>query len=257
MVAVRSALIWIATTLLMTILSLIALIYSIWDNSGRSYLRLARHWARLWLGLSRTKVTLIGAENIEKGKAYVVASNHSSYFDIPALLAHLPLEFRMVAKQSISYVPVLGWGMNRGDFIFIKRGASREALRSLDGSIKRLKEGKSIVLFADGTRSMYGNLQPFKRGAFMVAERTGSDILPITILGSHKIMQRNSARIYPGTITVVIGKPISATGKSADELLKETFIAVSENFEKHKKDCFTEHDLSLMNQNSRMASGGE
>ncbi|MDX2129945.1 MAG: lysophospholipid acyltransferase family protein [Chloroherpetonaceae bacterium] len=250
MLAVRSALIWIVTTFMMTVLSLVAIIVSFWDGSGRSYLRLARVWARIWLGISNTEVKVFGTENIEKAKAYVVASNHSSYFDIPALLAYLPLEFRMVAKQSISYVPVLGWGMKRGDFIFIKRGANREALRSLDGSIKRLKEGKSVVLFADGTRSMYGNIQPFKRGAFMVAERAGADILPVTILGSHKIMQRNSSLISSGTITVVIGKPISNLGKSADELLKETYLAVSENFERYKNACFTAEDIALMNQNS-------
>ncbi len=229
----RSIYIWVTVLTVMIILSTISILCSIFDRTGTVYLFLARLWCRLWLFFSGVKLNVIGKEHVQPHATYVVVSNHASYFDIPTLLLGLPIkQVRIVAKASLGKIPFFGWSMAMGDFILIQRGAHRNVLESLAQAIDKLKQGKSVVIFADGTRSLDGSIQPFKRGAFVVAEKAGVPILPVTILGSHKIMHRNTALISPGEITLVIDKPIAVQGKSADELLKASHEVIVSNYQK-------------------------
>lgn len=229
----RSIYIWTTVLSVMLVLCIISMLFSIFDRSGTVYLFLARLWCRLWLFFSGVRLIVIGKENVDPNGVYVVVSNHASYFDIPALLLGLPIKkVRIVAKESLGKIPFFGWSMAMGDFILIKRGANRDALKSLFKAIEKIRQGKSVVLFADGTRSLDGRIQPFKRGAFLVAEKSGAPILPVTILGSYKIMRRDTVLISPGNITVVIDKPIPVDSKTADELLAESFRVISTNHQK-------------------------
>lgn len=229
----RSIYIWATVLTVIVILCTISIICSIFDRTGTVYLFLARLWCRLWLFFSGVKLHVIGKEHVQPDATYVVVSNHASYFDIPALLLGLPIKkVRIVAKESLGKIPFFGWSMAMGDFILIKRGANRDALKSLLKAIEKLRQGKSVILFADGTRSLDGRIQPFKRGAFIVAEKAGVPILPVTILGSYKIMRRDTVLISPGDITLVIDKPIPTEAKSADDLLKESYNVISSNHQK-------------------------
>jgi 1-acyl-sn-glycerol-3-phosphate acyltransferase len=106
-------------------------------------------------------------------------------------------------------------------------------------AVEKLRQGKSVVIFADGTRSLDGSIQPFKRGAFIVAEKAGVPVLPVTILGSYKIMRRDTVLISPGDITLVIDKPIPAQNKSADELLKASYEVIASNHQKFIREGMT------------------
>ncbi|MFN3386953.1 MAG: lysophospholipid acyltransferase family protein [Candidatus Thermochlorobacter sp.] len=229
----RSLYIWVTVLTLIVILSTISIIFSTLDRTGTVYLFLARLWCRLWLFFSGVKLHVIGKEHVQPDATYVVVSNHASYFDIPALLLGLPIKkVRIVAKESLGKIPFFGWSMAMGDFILIKRGANRDALKSLMKAIEKLRQGKSVIIFADGTRSLDGRIQPFKRGAFVVAEKARVPILPVTILGSYKIMRRDTVLIAPGDITLVIDKPIPTEAKSADELLQEAYEVILNNHQK-------------------------
>ncbi|MDW8464783.1 MAG: lysophospholipid acyltransferase family protein [Chloroherpetonaceae bacterium] len=229
----RSIYIWVTVLSVMIVLSTISILFSLFDRSGTVYLFLARLWCRLWLFFSGVRLIVIGKENVNPNGVYVVVSNHASYFDIPALLLGLPIKkVRIVAKESLGKIPFFGWSMAMGDFILIKRGANRDALKSLYKAIEKIRQGKSVIIFADGTRSFDGRIQPFKRGAFLVAEKSGVPILPVTILGSYKIMRRGTALISPGSITLVIDRAIPVESKSADELLTESFRVISANHQK-------------------------
>jgi 1-acyl-sn-glycerol-3-phosphate acyltransferase len=236
LLVLRSIYIWITVLTIIVIYCSVSLVFSLFDRTGTIYLFLARGWCHLWLFFSGVKLNVIGKENVNPDATYVIASNHASYFDIPALLIGVPVRrARIVAKESLGKIPLFGWSMSMGDFILIKRGANREALKSLLKAVEKLREGKSIIMFADGTRSPDGQLQPFKRGTFIVAERAQTPVLPVTILGSYQIMPRNTVLIKRGNITLVIGKPISAEAKSVDELMRESFETVSKNFEAYSE----------------------
>jgi 1-acyl-sn-glycerol-3-phosphate acyltransferase len=238
--ALRSIYIWVTVLTIIVVFCSVSMVFSLFDRTGTVYLFLARLWCKLWLFFSGVKLHVVGKEHVNPDATYVVVANHSSYFDIPAILQGVPVKrIRIMAKESLGKIPLFGWSMAMGDFILIKRGATRDAMKSLVAAIEKLRQGKSVLMFADGTRSLDGSIQPFKRGAFMVAEKAAVPILPVTILGSYKIMPRNTVLIQEGDITLVIGKPIETDGKTADDLLNAAFQTVSDNFNKHSSTVAT------------------
>jgi 1-acyl-sn-glycerol-3-phosphate acyltransferase len=215
------------------VMSIMALVVTLFDKTGNAFRKLGGVWGRIGLWLSGVKLRIIGEENYDPNASYVIVSNHASMYDILAVLAGIKSNLRIMAKIELSKVPLWGWAVKRGDFIFIRRGGNREALQSLLEAKQKLDEGKSAYIFADGTRSPDGTIQPFKRGAFTIASKSQKPILPITILGSHKIMPRDTLKINGGTITLVIDKPILPDGKTDEELLAETHQVILANYNKY------------------------
>jgi 1-acyl-sn-glycerol-3-phosphate acyltransferase len=149
-------------------------------------------------------------ENIEKGKAYIYVSNHSSQFDISVLQASIPGNISMYFKKELAKIPLFGWQLWAGPYVMIDRKNPESARKSLEKSKWLLNERKiSVLLFAEGTRSETGEIQQFKRGAFNLAGKVGFPIIPVSISGSNKIMQKGSLKINPGTIRVHFDKPVS------------------------------------------------
>ncbi len=219
--------------LITVLMSIIALVITLFDKTGNRFRKLGGLWGRIGLWLSGVKLRIIGEENYDPNAAYVIVSNHASMYDILAVLAGIKSNLRIMAKIELSKVPLWGWAVKRGDFIFIRRGGNREALQSLLEAKQKLDAGKSAYIFADGTRSPDGSIQPFKRGAFTIATKSQKPILPITILGSHKIMPRDTLKINGGTITLVIDKPIAPDGKTDEQLLAETHHVILNNYHRY------------------------
>jgi len=106
---------------------------------------------------------------------------------------------------------LLGAAMNRAGYIGIERGDPRKAVRSMNLAARRIRAGSSVLIFPEGTRSSDGRLQPFKRGGFNLALKAGCDIVPVTIVGSRRIVPKGSLRIRKGRFFMVIGDPIPVT----------------------------------------------
>jgi len=200
--------------------SVLAIISVLFDQTGSAYHSIGRKWARLTLRIFGVKVHLSGTENLEKGRTYVYVSNHASMFDIPAVIGNIPDEVRIVYKKELSYVPIWGWALAVGHYIAIDRFSAKDAMKSLDEAAKKIREGASVLLFAEGTRTRTGKLQPFKRGAFSLAAKSGIPVVPLIINNSFNILPKGSLRIRPADISLVVDKPIPTTsvdGK-ADEM---------------------------------------
>jgi 1-acyl-sn-glycerol-3-phosphate acyltransferase len=160
------------------------------------------------------KVKMEGAENIQKDVSCIYMANHTSYFDIFALLSTLPVDFKFIVKQELMRIPIFGLAMRRAGYIGIEREDPRKALKSMREAAERIKNGASVLIFPEGTRSEDGCLQSFKPGGFHLALRSGCDIVPITITGSREIVPKGSLRIQKGTIRVVVGNSISLKGQT-------------------------------------------
>jgi 1-acyl-sn-glycerol-3-phosphate acyltransferase len=141
-------------------------------------------------------------------------ANHTSYFDIFALLSTLPVDFKFIVKQELMRIPIFGAAMRRAGYIGIERNDPRKALKSMHDAADRIKNGASVLIFPEGTRSEDGCLQPFKPGGFHLALRSGCDIVPIAITGSREIVPKRSLRVQKGTIQVVVGREISVKGQT-------------------------------------------
>jgi 1-acyl-sn-glycerol-3-phosphate acyltransferase len=189
--------------------SISAFISTLFDSSGSSYARHARLWARLMLALNRVKVTIDGAENLPPGPV-IFMSNHQSNFDILALLAVMPRQINWIAKKELFEIPVFGPSMRRGGYIPLDRGDGRKALQSMDEAAATIHQGKSVVLFPEGTRTQDGKLLPFKRGGFILARKAEVPVVPVTINGSGRINPAGHIRLYSGTIHITLHHPLVA-----------------------------------------------
>jgi 1-acyl-sn-glycerol-3-phosphate acyltransferase len=190
-----------------------------------------RAWSRVMLRVAGVRIEVENAEMIDLDVPQVVVANHSSWWDVPVMAASVPGPYVFVAKKEIERAPFFGPAVRSCGYIFVDRKDRGKALESLGVARLRLEEdGSSIVMFPEGTRSDSGELQRFKKGAFMLAIQTGADVVPTAIVGARDVMRKGSFWIRPGVIRVRFGEPISVDGYTVDrrdELTAKAWDSVS------------------------------
>jgi 1-acyl-sn-glycerol-3-phosphate acyltransferase len=184
-----------------------ALVGTLLDAGGSIYAAHARLWARLGLGMAGVRVTVSGEEHLPAGPV-IFMSNHQSNFDILALVAAMPRRIYWIAKKELFSIPVFGPSMRRGGYIPLDRSDGRKALKSMDNAAAIIREGKSVVMFPEGTRSLSRELLPFKRGGFILARKAGVPVVPVTINGSGRINPAGLIRLSSGAISIVLHPPL-------------------------------------------------
>jgi len=195
------------------ICSIFAMIFAVTDRSHTLYFKLSKYFSGGVLWLSEIKLEVTGLDNFDKNKTYVFVSNHSSQYDIVVLQKTIPNRMAMIFKKELAKIPFFGWQLAMGPYVMIDRENYEKALKSIDeAKVKMQKHNISIVVFAEGTRSKTGEIQPFKRGAFRLATQVGYPIIPTAIVGSNKIMPKGTFKIRRGTIKVHFEKPIQSEG---------------------------------------------
>ena len=155
------------------------------------------------------QVEIIGLENILKDQPQIFVANHQSYFDIFAISGYFPVQIRWVAKESLIRIPFVGWAMKAAGYIGVDRENKKKAYRAFIETTARIKDGCSVVIFPEGTRSQDGRIAPFKKGGHLLALRSKTPMVPISIIGSGSIIRKKSAIIHPGPVKIVLSKPVS------------------------------------------------
>ncbi len=209
----------------------LSLILHPFDKTGKLQHWCARWWCRLIAWTIFSNIHVHGTENLEADKAYVYMANHSSLIDTPALFAYLPYQFRIMAKKHLFYVPFMGWHLWTAGNFAIDQSDARKTAKSLKRVIEGIRGGKSLAVFPEGTRSPDGRLQEFKQGTFKIAMRAGVPIVPISIIGTSKLLPKGSLAPRPGRVDVIIGKPIETTlysEKQLPELIAAIYNAINE-----------------------------
>lgn len=214
---IRWALLWISIAISTVGLSTLTFITFPFDRNGNIIHHYARWWAKVQLLASGVRVKVKGLEHLDRERPYIYMPNHQGSYDIFALLSCLPVQFRWIAKKELFAIPILGWAMGAANYISIDRSGRRKALESIERAASKIKAGVSVVIFPEGTRSRDGSIQPFKRGGFTLALKSGVPIIPITINGSRDVMPRDSMRVRPGEIRVSIDRAIQTTPFSLRE----------------------------------------
>ena len=179
---------------------------------------IAVRWARLMAWMTPMKVTVVGAENADSKRTYVVVCNHQSQYDILLVYGWLALNLKWVIKQELRRIPGIGIGCEKAGHIFIDRENPREARATVRKALEQREEGVGILFFAEGTRSLDGKLLPFKKGAFRLAIEQQLPVLPITILGTREILPAKTLRLFPGRGTMLIHPAIETTGMSIEQI---------------------------------------
>lgn len=223
----RTILVWAVGSPITLVLFICVLLASLVDRSGNLVHSISAFWFRIILALSGVRVEVTGVENVPADRPVIFISNHQGAFDIPVLQACLPVQFRWVAKRSLFSIPVVGWTMRLARYIAIDRENPQKAAQSMEAAAEKIKGGTSVIVFPEGTRSDTGELLPFKRGSFLLAARSGVDIVPVALNGTNVIMKRGSLKIAPARVTLRIGEPMPTRGVRTRELMNTTREAVS------------------------------
>lgn len=204
------------------------------DPTGKFLHAYGKIWGRVGLLLAGAKVEVSGVEKIPHGTPLIFMGNHQSNFDILALYAGLPYHFSWIAKEELFRIPLFGYAMKRAGYLPLDRSDGRQALKTMASAAEKIKNGVSVIIFPEGTRSMDGKLIPFKRGGFLLAARAGVPIVPFTINGSASVNPPKQLHINRGTISLRFGDPIStegATGKRRDDLIDRVKNAIESGLE--------------------------
>ena len=191
--------------------SMLTLFSAAVDRTFYTYFLITKLFSKGVLIISGVKLVITGLENIDLSGTYVFVSNHSSQFDIPAVQLAAPVRISITYKKEINKIPLFGWQMMLGPYIVIDRKNADKAMASMQKA-KALMDTKqiSVHIFAEGTRSKTGEIQPFKRGAFYLAAKVGYPVIPVTINGASSILPKGKLNIKSGTMYIHFDKPIPA-----------------------------------------------
>lgn len=220
--AIHTAVIHIWTILSTAFFGVVAILFSFFSKTGNSVHGVARIWARSILWISGIRVDVKGELIPHASDSFIYMSNHQSNFDIPVLLSHLKAQFRWLAKAELFRIPIFGTSMKGAGYISIDRTNRKSAFQSLARAAKLIRNGTSVLIFPEGTRSGDGELQPFKKGGFVLAVDAGVPIIPVIIKGTYNIMPKNRLMIQRHPVILEILPPIDTTGysrKTKDELM--------------------------------------
>ncbi|MDI6726188.1 MAG: lysophospholipid acyltransferase family protein [Smithellaceae bacterium] len=232
----RSALLVTIGVAFTAYICLVVITLSLFSGGADRAHKVARIWAKILLLISSTRVTVIGGHNVLSKQPQVFMCNHQSDFDILVAMAHIPGQFRWLAKKELFRIPIFGPAMRGVGYIEIDRQDHQKAMKSLDEAAEKIRDGKSVMTFPEGTRSRDGQVKPFKPGTFYLAIKSGAPIVPVTIVGTAEIMPRRSLKVRPGRVTLIIDPPIDVseyTIETRDQLIKRVRDIIMENKEKY------------------------
>jgi 1-acyl-sn-glycerol-3-phosphate acyltransferase len=198
----------VMTVLLATPVAILVLLVPRWGNL---VVHAGRLWSRSLLAASGARVTYHGLEHASKRDPCIFIANHQSVVDVWAMLCLVPPNTRFVAKRELFRIPIFGWALAATGCVPIDRGNRASAIRSLGVAAQRIRDGRSVVLFPEGSRSLDGTLGPFKKGAFHLAVRAGVPVVPVAITGSFDVVPPRTLRVAPGAVEVFVESPIDVT----------------------------------------------
>src|SRR5437868_12092596 len=200
----RTILLYITALFGTTILGLtviIAALLGVKDKPDGLFDKAPRWWSSLILWAAGVKIRIHGMETLKLGEPHIFASNHVSWFDVPALAKILP-RYKFVAKAELFKVPIFGNGMRAVGMIEIQRENRKAAFGAYDLAAERIRSGNSVVVFPEGTRGRAYPLRPFKQGPCVLAIAARVPIVPIIVDATIEIMPKASLWAQPGTIDV-------------------------------------------------------
>jgi 1-acyl-sn-glycerol-3-phosphate acyltransferase len=216
----------------------VSLLCGLWDKSGRQQHAIAHLWARTLLLVSFSPVKIIGREKLHEHETAVYASNHLSYMDTPVLFAHLPFQFRILAKQSLWKTPFIGWYLNHSGQVPVDMKSPRSLIASLNRGVTTLKHGLPLVLFPEGGRAASGQLQTMMSGCAYMAIKAQVPLIPLTLIGTYELLPIHVYALHPRPLLVVVGDPISTIGlnaRDADALTQRLYQSISKTYAEYRE----------------------
>lgn len=199
-----------------------------------AFRQVTKVWMNVWLTLIASPLKVVGKENFEKGKNYVVVTNHNSLMDVPITTPFVPGANKTIGKKSFSKVPIFGWVYVRGTAL-VDRDSEESRRQSFEDMKKILSQGLHMVIYAEGTRNQtYDPLKSFHNGAFKLAVETGKDIIPTLIFNTKKVLPPDKTfSLWPHGLEMHFLPPVSAKNITSRELKEKVFKIMWDYYASH------------------------
>lgn len=191
-------------------------------------------WAKIICWLALCPVTVEGRENIDPKTSYVFVANHQGAFDIFLLFGHLGHDFRWMLRKGLRKIIFVGPACERAGHIFVDSHGTTGMMHTFRQALSTLKDGTSMIVFPEGTRTKDGHLHTFKKGAYTLAAMLKVPVVPLTLEGPYQVMPKGSTILTPHRLKITIHKPLAAVtreeGNEAgiDRLLHESQKVIAE-----------------------------
>lgn len=179
---------------------------------------------------SKTELEVIGREKVDLNETYLLVSNHLSIVDIVSIVKAFPKNVVFVSKKELSNVIFFSDWLKTVGCIFMDRQNVRNSIEELNKGIEVLKNGTSMCIFPEGTRSTSGEIGEFKKGSFKLALKSKVKILPVVLVGTRSVYEDNNNKIRKGNVKVIFLDSIDINQLSPDEL-KDINITVRNKIE--------------------------
>ncbi len=178
-------------------------------------------WCRFMIFIFGCKIHING--ELPENESFVIMANHQSFLDVFAVPIALKGKFSAVAASKNFKIPVYKTFLKKLKVVGIDRANLENAIKGITEAEKVLQSGYHIVILPEGTRTMSGKLNSFKKGGFHLARNTKARIIPVIVQGLYDIKPKNRWYIKPGKINIIVEKPIAIDNKTVEELLDETY----------------------------------
>ncbi len=199
-----------------TVLGLAAIVAGIVTGRTTVVFRFGQLWSKAHLRAMGIAPVYSGLEHAAGTSPRIFLANHLSTLDTWVMVPALPVTTRFISKRTIFWIPVLGQAMTVAGFIAIDRQDRAGAIRSLGRAAEKIRQGASVILFPEGTRSRNGRLQRFKRGAFHLAIEAGVPVVPVAISGTYQVVKPRSIIVHRGPVSVTFAPPIDVADYADD-----------------------------------------
>ncbi|MCB1321765.1 MAG: 1-acyl-sn-glycerol-3-phosphate acyltransferase [Leptospiraceae bacterium] len=223
--AIHSLILWILMLLVTLITGIILLPFMI-IHKPHIIQKVGVRWARTLLWLGGIRVIVHNPEQLVTKGPVIVLSNHQSLLDVLIMYHVIKVQFAWMAKASLFKIPLFGWAMWAAGYIPVERENRQHSRTSLYKAADRIRAGRSVIIFPEGTRGHPdGSMRHFKKGGFILAKKAMVQLQPLSVWGAQDVIppkqQNFMQRVFPGTVEVIVHKPIPATEyaqKSQEEL---------------------------------------
>lgn len=207
---------------------------------GLSYLRLGfiikfgqYVWAKTMFFLMGKRVRIIGLENIDKKKKHLLIANHTSIYDIPAIMTIIP-DIAWIGRQYLADIFGFGHLLKMLHYVPIEPGKPQQARLSISRAIEHAKDGMTVAIFPEGTRTTTGKLSPFKKGFIHISQSADLDIIPITLNGFFSLKPKHRFYIDPRVKLEIVIHPVIRNEDirelAGEDILKVAYNAIAKNY---------------------------
>lgn len=191
-------------------------------------------WSRLMCRVPLLEVEVVGREKLDRRCSYVFVANHQGPYDIFLIYGYLGQDFRWLMKKELRSIPLLGKACERAGHIMVDKSGPKAIARTQQQARETLRQGTSIVVFPEGSRTFTGHMARFRRGPFMLGHQLHLPIVPMTIDGSFEVLPRQKGLFFVNhhKLRLVIHDVIPYR-EDLDRIMNEAYEAIERDLPAH------------------------